>query len=81
MKIANIGDLKNNLSEYLLEVEKGQEIVICKRNVPVARITGIKVNPNRTKLGCGIGTGEILGPIDEPLIPANNWQMLNQSVR
>jgi len=77
MKIANIADLKNNLSDYLSDVAKGEEIVVCKRNVPVARITGIGPKPNTTRIGSGIGTGRILGPIDEPLIPESDWQMLD----
>ena len=39
MKIkVNIADLKNRLSEYLKRVEQGDEIAVCKRNVPMARI-------------------------------------------
>ena len=35
---ANIADLKDRLSEYLKRVEEGDEISVCKRNVPIARI-------------------------------------------
>lgn len=78
MKVTNIANLKNHLSDYLSEVANGEEIVICKRNVPVARITGLTSKRNRTEPGCGIGTGEILGCVDEPLIPEGDWKMLEK---
>jgi prevent-host-death family protein len=39
MKAVSVADLKANLSGYLREVARGREIVIRKRNTPVARIT------------------------------------------
>lgn len=38
MKSVNIGDLKNNLSQHLKKVRSGEEIVVCDRNQPVARL-------------------------------------------
>jgi prevent-host-death family protein len=38
MRTANIGTLKNQLSAYLRLVRNGEEVIICDRNVPVARI-------------------------------------------
>jgi prevent-host-death family protein len=38
MRTANIGTLRNQLSAYLKYVRNGEEVVICDRNVPVARI-------------------------------------------
>jgi antitoxin (DNA-binding transcriptional repressor) of toxin-antitoxin stability system len=38
MRTANIGVLKNRLSAYLKFVRNGEEVVICDRNIPVARI-------------------------------------------
>ena len=38
MRTANIGVLKNRLSAYLRYVRNGEEIVVCDRNVPIARI-------------------------------------------
>lgn len=38
MRTANIGVLKNQLSAYLKFVRNGEEVVICDRNVPIARI-------------------------------------------
>ena len=39
MKRVNIGDLKAHLSEYVQRVRKGEEVLVCDRNVPVARLT------------------------------------------
>ena len=39
MRTANIGTLKNQLSAYLKYVRNGEEVIICDRNVPIARIT------------------------------------------
>jgi len=78
MKNANIGELKNNLSRFLALVEKGEMVVVCKRNIPVARIVPVEDGQrnNRTRLGCGAGTVEIHGDLTEPLMPLDDWQML-----
>lgn len=38
MRSVKIADLKNRLTQYLREVRKGQEIVVCDRNRPIAKI-------------------------------------------
>lgn len=77
MKIANIADFKNHLSRFLKIVEKGEEIEVRNRNVPIAKVTPIrKHKENNTVLGCGRGSVKILGDITEPLIPEKNWDML-----
>jgi len=35
---ANVAELKANLSRYLRIVGEGEEVVICERNRPIARI-------------------------------------------
>jgi len=35
---ANVAELKANLSRYLRMVAEGQEVVVCQRNRPIARI-------------------------------------------
>ena len=78
MKDANIADLKNNLSKYLAYVEKGESVRICKRNIPIARLTPLEPESrvNRTQLGCGLGTVTIHADITEPMIPEGSWEML-----
>jgi prevent-host-death family protein len=79
MKIANIAELRNRISEYLALVEEGEEIEVRKRNVPIARIMpALKMKQNKTRLGCGKGTGSILSDPTEPFIPAKDWEMLKK---
>lgn len=42
MKRVSVTDLKNKLSEYLRLVKKGETVEIVERNVPIARIEGVK---------------------------------------
>jgi prevent-host-death family protein len=78
MKVVNIADLKNNLSKYLSYVEKGESVRICKRNVPIADLTPVRIEKrsNGTKLGYGLGSATIKGDLTEPLIPLEAWEML-----
>ncbi len=74
MKIANIAELKNRLSEFLSYVERGEEIEVRKRNIPIARVVPILKEPsNRTELGCGLNTVSIKGDLTQPLIDESNW--------
>lgn len=41
MKKLNIHDLKTHFSSYLSLVEKGERLIICRRNVPIAEIRAI----------------------------------------
>lgn len=38
MKTVNIGDLKARLSAHIQMVKDGEEVLVCERNKPVARI-------------------------------------------
>ena len=77
MKMANIADFKNHLSEYLSEVQAGEEIQICKRNVPIARLTPIQQRRrNGTVLGCGKNSARAIGDLTEPLTAEDEWEML-----
>jgi prevent-host-death family protein len=80
MKVANIAEFKNRISEYLSAVEKGEEVEVRRRNVPIARVVPVKkTTVNMTKLGCGKDTGKILGDPTEPFIPEENWNMLKKA--
>jgi prevent-host-death family protein len=76
----NVAELKDRLSELLALVEKGKEIIICRRNVPLARMGPIKRSAskptNGSHRGCMKGTVKILGDLTEPLIPETDWEML-----
>ena len=38
MKAVNLQDAKTNLSRYMEEVEKGEVVVLCRHNKPIAEI-------------------------------------------
>jgi prevent-host-death family protein len=46
MLMVNIADLKAKLSEYLEAVSRGEHVVVCNRNQPVAELRAIE--PKRT---------------------------------
>lgn len=45
----NIADVKAHLSRYLEDVESGETIVVCRRNVPIAEIRPIPRLPQRPR--------------------------------
>ncbi|MBT3375479.1 MAG: type II toxin-antitoxin system prevent-host-death family antitoxin [Lentisphaerae bacterium] len=80
MTNVNIGDLKNHLSQFLLRVEQGDEVAVCKRNVPVAKITRLpRKTANRTVLGSEPGSATVTGDLTEPAMPASDWNMLGET--
>lgn len=48
MRHVNIADAKAHLSEYLREVKKGETLIICERNVPVAEVRPIEIATGAT---------------------------------
>ena len=77
--MANVADLKSRMSKYLRLVEKGGEVVVCKRNVPLAKITSLRpMRKNTSVPGRGKGKIKILGDITGPIIPESDWNMLNK---
>ncbi len=78
--LVNVAELKNRLPEFLALVEAGGEVVVCRRNVPVARFErvtgGNGKHTNRSKLGSMKGTVKIRGDLTDPLIPEDEWEML-----
>ena len=78
--VVNIAEFKDRLSEFLEVVEKGGEVIVCRRNVPLAKIEPIrKATPEKPKnsvLGCMKGTVAIRGNLSESCIPEADWEML-----
>ena len=71
MKVANIAEFKNHLSQYLAGVANGEEVEIRKRNAPLARVVPIRSpGRNRTVLGRGAGTVVVRADLTEPTIPS-----------
>ena len=80
MKVANIAELKNNLSRFLALVEQGETVEICKRNIPIAHLIPLrsKKKKNLTRLGCGRGSVRVHADLTEPMIPEDSWEMLKE---
>lgn len=65
---ANIHEIKAKLSKYVQMVESGQTVMVCKRNLPVARICPIESQEVRVPvLGSAKGAGRILPSFHEPM--------------
>lgn len=78
MKTANVAEFKKHLSSYLELVEQGETVEICRRNVPVARLSAVALSKkNQTVLGCGEGTVTYLGNVTVPFMPSSDWEMLD----
>jgi prevent-host-death family protein len=78
MKIANIAEFKDHLGRYIALVEQGEEIELCKRNVPVARIIPLQRESmaNKTRLGSGLNSVTIKTDLTEPAFSFDDWHML-----
>jgi prevent-host-death family protein len=64
----NVHEAKAQLSELLNKVEDGETVVICRRNVPVARICPLEPErPKRRPLGLAKGMIIVHGDFNEPL--------------
>ena len=76
----NVAEFKDRFSELLALVEQGGEVIVCRRNVPLARIEPIrKPTPRKAQgsvLGCMKGSVRILGDLTEPCLPEEDWEML-----
>ncbi len=79
-KTVNIAEFKDRFSELLALVEQGTEVIVCRRNVPLARLEPIrKPMPRKAQqsvVGCMKGTVRIRGDLTEPCIPESDWEML-----
>lgn len=76
MKMANIADVKDNLSAMLREVEQGEEVVICRYGRPVARLIGVaKARRNTMVLGWSAGEGRVLDDLQGPFLDPADWHM------
>ncbi|MEX2444129.1 MAG: type II toxin-antitoxin system prevent-host-death family antitoxin [Alkalispirochaeta sp.] len=67
MLMVNIHDAKTHLSEYLGKLDTEQEIVLCKRNVPVAVIRPVAVSAGRRIIGLEKGRLQVPDSFNDPL--------------
>lgn len=66
----NIHEAKTHLSRYLARLKRGETIVLCKRNVPIAEIRPLPAR-NDAPRPIGLARGKITVPPSffEPLPP------------
>lgn len=81
MKTWNVAEAKSHFSSLVDKAEDGATIVICRRNIPVAKISPHQefdaAPRHRTKIGWAKNsTIVILGDLTEPALPESAWDML-----
>ncbi len=70
MKTANIADLKNNLSRYLMAVKQGEEVLVKDRDRPVAKIVPIHLaNDEDAELIALAAEGKVSLPAEPGGVP------------
>lgn len=62
MTAANIHEVRENLAEYLAAAERGEEVLICRRNQPVARLVALApaMPRKRRPIGLAADAGQAL---------------------
>jgi antitoxin (DNA-binding transcriptional repressor) of toxin-antitoxin stability system len=77
----NIQDAKTNLSRYLDAVEKGEVVVVCRHNKPIAELRAIPEAPpkqervRRFGLWDGFGVSEsFFEPLPDDILKAFNGE-------
>ena len=64
----NIHEAKTHLSQYLEKLAKGETIILCKRNVPIAEIRPIRPHREyKRPIGLAKGEFEVTPEFFEPL--------------
>jgi antitoxin (DNA-binding transcriptional repressor) of toxin-antitoxin stability system len=75
----NIHDAKTHLSKYLKLIEKGEVIVLCRHNKPLAEIRRIQAKPLKPRtIGWAKGTFKVpksfFDPLPEDLLKSFNGE-------
>jgi prevent-host-death family protein len=65
----NIHEAKTHLSKLLLRVARGDEIIIARAGVPVARLVALEPQRRPLRLGIDRGRFEVPEDFDAPLPP------------
>jgi prevent-host-death family protein len=81
MKTVNIHEAKTTLSQLLAEVEQGEDVVIARNGVPVARLTAIRPAISREPGLCRSYPGweayvydpAVLSPMTDKEIDDEGW--------
>jgi prevent-host-death family protein len=68
MKVVNIAEAKAKLSEFLEAVAKGERVLICKRNQPVAELRAVEQKRTKPRpIGLAKGTIKIRPSFYDPM--------------
>lgn len=68
MKRVNVHEAKTHLSRYLDEVERGEVVVVCRRNVPIAELRSVRARPTEPRpVGRAEGRFQVPEAFFEPL--------------
>lgn len=75
----NVQDAKTHLSRYLDEVEKGETVIVCRHNKPVAELRPISEQNEKPKPRFGLWDGfgvadSFFEPLPEDLEKAFNGE-------
>jgi prevent-host-death family protein len=74
MKTIPAGEFKARCLALMDQVrERGGEIVITKRGVPVARLVPPPA-PAAAVFGCMTGTASLVGDVESPVLPPSAWK-------
>jgi len=63
MRIVKISDLKARLSAHIQHVRSGQEVLVCDRNRPVARIVPIRLQDSSEQERRLVARGALTPPL------------------
>jgi prevent-host-death family protein len=63
----NIHQAKSQLSSLLRRVEEGEEVVIARAGIPIARLVAVRVAPAPRRLGQDAGRFEVPADFNSPL--------------
>jgi prevent-host-death family protein len=63
----NIHEAKANLSKYMDAAERGERVVLCRRNEPIVELTPLKKMPRKRPIGLAKGMGLVPPEFFDPL--------------
>ncbi len=80
MKTLNVSEAKTHFSSVVDQVEQGETVLICRRNLPVAKITSVapvSKGKHHTVIGWAKGTGACIhADLTEPVLAEADWDMM-----
>ena len=74
MKSMSAGEFKTHCLRVMEEVRRHREaVLVTKRGVPIAKLVPAD-EANQEIFGCMVGTAEITGDIEAPVVAARTWK-------